>query len=126
MMNAFPAPAEQQATLANWRTPPFNRWAFQHVREVVPTAEIAGHPAWRWEFPRALRDVLDLGFTVAGVASGFLVSAMGYAAYFVFTFIATIPSMVLVFFVPNLDEPPASGRDVRPDGQGGSEPEQQA
>lgn len=27
-------------TLANWRTAPFNRWAFHHVREIVPTAEI--------------------------------------------------------------------------------------
>ena len=66
MMHAFPAPTEQQATLANWRTPPFNRWAFQHVREIVPTAEIAEHPAWRWDFPRALVDLRDAGFTVAG------------------------------------------------------------
>jgi hypothetical protein len=39
VMQGFP-PA-QPATLANWRTPPFNRWAFQHVREIVPSAEIA-------------------------------------------------------------------------------------
>ena len=26
--------------LANWQDPPHNRWAFQHVRELVPTARI--------------------------------------------------------------------------------------
>ena len=28
--------------LGNWRQPPYNRWAFNHVREIVPTARIAG------------------------------------------------------------------------------------
>lgn len=39
MVGAPPAP-EMQATLANWRTPPFSRWAFHHVREIVPSANI--------------------------------------------------------------------------------------
>src|SRR5688500_12524506 len=33
-----------QVTLANWRTAPFNRWAFHHVRELVPSADIANDP----------------------------------------------------------------------------------
>ena len=28
------------ASLANWRTAPFNRWAFHHVRELIPSADI--------------------------------------------------------------------------------------
>ncbi len=35
------------ATLANWRTAPFSRWAFHHVRELIPSADIpcaAGEP----------------------------------------------------------------------------------
>src|SRR5687767_2465075 len=32
------------ATLANWRNPPFSRWAFQHVREIVPSADIPNDP----------------------------------------------------------------------------------
>jgi CubicO group peptidase (beta-lactamase class C family) len=28
--------------LGNWREPPHNRWAFNHVREIVPTARVAG------------------------------------------------------------------------------------
>lgn len=34
-----------QVTLANWRTAPFNRWAFHHVRELVPSADIPHDPA---------------------------------------------------------------------------------
>ena len=33
-----------QASLANWRTAPFNRWAFHRVRELVPSADIANDP----------------------------------------------------------------------------------
>ena len=38
---AAAVPAEAQVTLANWQEPPFNRWAFQHVRELIPTARIS-------------------------------------------------------------------------------------
>ncbi len=41
IMRGFPPPDEAQATLANWRQPPFNRWAFRHVREIVPSALVA-------------------------------------------------------------------------------------
>lgn len=36
--NGFPRSA---ATLANWRTQPFSRWAFRNVAELVPSARIA-------------------------------------------------------------------------------------
>ncbi len=36
--------AEPRATLANWRTAPHNRWAFHHVRELIPTADIPHEP----------------------------------------------------------------------------------
>ena len=52
-MDGFPPPAEGQVTLANWRTPPFNRWAFQHTREIVPTADIANDPERVWALPAA-------------------------------------------------------------------------
>lgn len=47
--------------------------------------------------------LMSLSFTLAGVLSGFLAEELGFALYFGFTFIATIPSMVLVWFVPHLD-----------------------
>jgi len=45
LMQGFPPAAGSQVTLANWRSPPFSRWAFQHVRELVPSADIANDPA---------------------------------------------------------------------------------
>ncbi|MEM7213677.1 MAG: serine hydrolase [Pseudomonadota bacterium] len=44
MMNTFPPSADAQVTLANWRLHPFNRWAFHHVSEVVPSAVIRNDP----------------------------------------------------------------------------------
>lgn len=41
MTNQFPPPPDGLVSLANWRKPPFNRWAFNHVRELIPTAAIA-------------------------------------------------------------------------------------
>lgn len=44
-MQGYPPTPESQVTLANWRTPPFNKWGFQHVREIVPSADIAADPS---------------------------------------------------------------------------------
>ena len=41
LMEGSPPPPERLVTLANWQDPPFNRWAFQHVRELIPTSRIA-------------------------------------------------------------------------------------
>jgi CubicO group peptidase (beta-lactamase class C family) len=40
-MTGFPPPPEQRVTLANWDQPPFNRWTFQRVRQVIPTREVS-------------------------------------------------------------------------------------
>ena len=45
LMHGFPPAADAQVTLANWRTSPFNHWAFHHVREIVPSADIPNDPA---------------------------------------------------------------------------------
>jgi CubicO group peptidase (beta-lactamase class C family) len=52
----------EQVTLANWQQPPFNRWAFQHVRELIPTARIARGDGPAWELPRAERDLVGIRF----------------------------------------------------------------
>lgn len=44
LMSGFPPPPGGQVDLSNWRTSPYNRWAFHHVRELLPTAEIANDP----------------------------------------------------------------------------------
>lgn len=41
LMSASPAPADARVTLANWQYGPHNRWAFQNVRELLPTAVVS-------------------------------------------------------------------------------------
>jgi CubicO group peptidase (beta-lactamase class C family) len=59
----FPPPTDKRVTHANWDSPPFNRWAFQHIREILPTAEVrrgSGHAA---RFETDLQDLDDLAVT---------------------------------------------------------------
>jgi CubicO group peptidase (beta-lactamase class C family) len=63
-----PFPPERLVTLANWQRPPYNRWAFQHVRELIPTARIPRGDGPVWELPRDSQD-LD-GVTFATQATG--------------------------------------------------------
>ena len=60
-MRGFPPAPQEQVTLANWRTPPFNKWAFHHVREILPTAEIASDPADVMALPSEPIDSAELG-----------------------------------------------------------------
>jgi CubicO group peptidase (beta-lactamase class C family) len=66
-MAGFPPAQEGQVTLANWRNPPFNRWAFHHVRELLPTAEIANDPDEVWRLRAEQRDI-DKLFIERGAA----------------------------------------------------------
>ena len=64
LMAGVPPAAGAQVTLANWQDPPFSRWGFQHVRDLIPTARIgAGGPVR--EFDRAERDLSELTFDIA-------------------------------------------------------------
>ena len=59
-----------------------------------------GHRAAHMAIVTAL---MSVSFTLAGVCSGFLASWLGFGPYFAFTFLVTIPGMLLVFFLPHLD-----------------------
>ena len=48
VMQGFPSSQPNQVTLANWRTAPYCHWAFHHVREIVPSAEIQNNPVDVW------------------------------------------------------------------------------
>jgi CubicO group peptidase (beta-lactamase class C family) len=65
-MRGFPPAPDAQVTLANWRTSPFNRWAFHHVREIVPSADIPHDPARALELPSAPIDTQPLRIAVDG------------------------------------------------------------
>ena len=61
-MRGTPPPPDRLVTLDNWQDPPFSRWGFQHVRELIPTARIAGAPGPARALPRAECDLSGLSF----------------------------------------------------------------
>ena len=78
----------------DWDRPPWNRWAFQHIREIVPTVEVWRGNGHRRPLPRAERDLDALAVedsmgrpaTLAALldetyTDGFLVLKDGTVAY---------------------------------------------
>jgi MFS transporter, PAT family, beta-lactamase induction signal transducer AmpG len=62
-----------------------------------------------------LTSLMSISFTLAGVFSGFLADWMGFPLFFTFTFIGTVPGMLLTLWVPHIDEkgsPPRLGRSL--------------
>ena len=60
MAGAPPFAPERLVTLANWQEPPFNRWGFQHVAELIPSARIPRGDGPVRDLPRRERDLSDL------------------------------------------------------------------
>ena len=58
MEGAPPFPPDRLVSLANWQDPPFNRWGFQHIRDMIPTARIPRGDGPAWRLPRADRDLM--------------------------------------------------------------------
>jgi PAT family beta-lactamase induction signal transducer AmpG len=58
--------------------------------------------------------LMSVSFTLAGVVSGFLANWMGFAHYFVLSFFAAIPGMLLIPFIPYLDGTSASSTQNTP------------
>ena len=63
LMHGTPPVGDSLVTLANWQEPPFNRWAFQHLRELIPNSRIARAATPR-ELPRDHQDLGEIEFTV--------------------------------------------------------------
>lgn len=40
IMQGFPPPPEKRPSLENWDLAPFNRWSFQNMRSLFPTADV--------------------------------------------------------------------------------------
>lgn len=62
-------------------------------------------PEYKAAHMAVLTALMSVSFTLAGVASGFLAEWMGFRNYFGFTFLAAVPGMALIAFLPKLDEP---------------------
>jgi CubicO group peptidase (beta-lactamase class C family) len=65
IMQGRPVPRANRVTLANWMTPPFNRWSLQHVAEILPTATIYRGDGPIVELPARKHDVATLRFEAA-------------------------------------------------------------
>jgi CubicO group peptidase (beta-lactamase class C family) len=61
LMGGAPPFGDGLVTLANWQDPPYNRWAFQHVRDLIPTARIRRGPSPS-RLPEEPRDIGSLSF----------------------------------------------------------------
>ncbi len=61
-----PIPPASLVTLGNWQDPPFNRWSFQHIRELIPTARIRRGSGPAWRLPRAELDLSGIRFGTGG------------------------------------------------------------
>jgi CubicO group peptidase (beta-lactamase class C family) len=62
------ATGARDVTLANWQDPPYNRWGFLHVRELIPTARIGRGDGPVSELPREERTLDDITFELDGEA----------------------------------------------------------
>ena len=66
LMHGAPPAPENQVTLENWRTAPYNRWSFRNVRNMVPTAPVRRDPAQVWRLEAVPRDLRGISFEGAG------------------------------------------------------------
>jgi CubicO group peptidase (beta-lactamase class C family) len=51
LMQHAPASPSTVVTLSNWQAGPWNRWSFQHVSELIPTARVSRGQSPVWELP---------------------------------------------------------------------------
>jgi hypothetical protein len=61
------SPPERIVDMTRWDKGPDNRWAFQHISEIIPTADISRGGGAPSDLPEARRDVTGIRFKVDGV-----------------------------------------------------------
>lgn len=66
IMQGCPVPPDWRIPPHDWDAPPWNRWAFQHIRELVPTVDVKrGRTAWHMPY-----DGVDVGTVAFDTAEG--------------------------------------------------------
>ncbi len=65
IMQGRPVPADKRVTLANWMSPPFNRWSLQHVSQILPVATVYRGDGPVAPLPERSRDLASLRFEAA-------------------------------------------------------------
>ena len=59
-MQGFPVAQENRVPRADWDRAPWNRWSFQHIREILPTVEVWRGDGKPWKLPRKPRQLEQL------------------------------------------------------------------
>jgi MFS transporter, PAT family, beta-lactamase induction signal transducer AmpG len=62
-------------------------------------------PAYKAAHMAIATSIMNVSSTFAGVFSGYLAAWFGFSAFFGFTFLATVPGMALIAFLPHLEDP---------------------
>ena len=75
-MQGTPTPADKQVTWANWQFGPYNRWSYQNVREVLPTAVLNSPNGQASPLPQNLQDLDDLTVQTDAYGALDLISAL--------------------------------------------------
>lgn len=94
IMRGCPPREDMRPTLETWDRPPFNRWSFQHVREILPTTSVHRGPGRASVLPRTPVDLDRIEFedsagtltTLADLleetyTDGFIVVHQGHVVY---------------------------------------------
>lgn len=66
LMSGFPPAEVDRVSLENWRTAPYHKWAFQHVREILPSADIPNLPSDVWKLASEPKDFSSFRFEHSG------------------------------------------------------------
>jgi PAT family beta-lactamase induction signal transducer AmpG len=65
--------------------------------------------------------LMNLGYTIGGIPSGWIQEQVGYVTFFIFVMFATIPSFLATWFAPfNIKYDPKTGKQI--DDPAGSKP----
>lgn len=85
MSGAPPFTGDAAVTLDNWQDGPANRWSFQHVRELIPTARISRSTGLIRRLPKEEKDLSSLNFRIDNkeIALGELVESTWTDAFLV-------------------------------------------
>ena len=61
-MSGFPISKDNRIPRNLWDRPPWNRWSFQHIREILPTTEVWRGTGSSWLLPEAENNLDELEF----------------------------------------------------------------
>lgn len=62
IMQGSPPPQRWLVPRADWDRPPWNRWSFQHVREILPTVTVSRGAGPVFDIPAGLQEVGSIAF----------------------------------------------------------------